>query len=96
MWLTAPPSYSRILTALQSDTEHPNLELQLLVAASALLERYGVQCATLRTTDSRSPPSLHGAEGENLAAMPKTTGLACSNYPPVFDNLKAGCRRDDR
>ncbi len=39
--ITARPSYSRIKTALKAIQSHPNLELQLVVAASALLERYG-------------------------------------------------------
>jgi len=39
--VTARPSYSRIKTALQAIKDHPELELQLVVAASALLDRYG-------------------------------------------------------
>jgi UDP-N-acetylglucosamine 2-epimerase len=39
--ITARPSYSRIKTALTAITEHPDLDLQLIVAASALLTRYG-------------------------------------------------------
>ncbi|MGH9425400.1 MAG: UDP-N-acetylglucosamine 2-epimerase, partial [Terriglobia bacterium] len=39
--VTARPSYSRIQTALKAIESHPDLELQLVVAASALLDRYG-------------------------------------------------------
>ena len=39
--VTARPSYSRIKTALQAIRDHGDLELQLVVAASALLDRYG-------------------------------------------------------
>jgi len=39
--VTARPSYSRIKTALQAIKDHPALELQLVIAASALLDRYG-------------------------------------------------------
>ena len=39
--VTARPSYSRIRSALAAIQAHPDLELQLVVAASALLERYG-------------------------------------------------------
>ena len=39
--VTARPSYSRIRTALNAIDQHPDLELQVVVAASALLERYG-------------------------------------------------------
>ncbi|MGC8990876.1 MAG: UDP-N-acetylglucosamine 2-epimerase, partial [Verrucomicrobiia bacterium] len=39
--ITARPSYSRIRTALIAMRNHPAIELQLVVAASALLDRYG-------------------------------------------------------
>ena len=39
--VTARPSYSRIRTALKAIGERSDLELQLVVAASALLDRYG-------------------------------------------------------
>jgi len=39
--ITARPSYSRIKTALKAIQAHKDLELQLVVAASALLDRYG-------------------------------------------------------
>ena len=39
--ITARPSYARIKSVLSAIKEHPNLQLQLIVAASALLERYG-------------------------------------------------------
>ena len=39
--ITARPSYSRVKTVLTAIKNHPELELQLIVAASALLERYG-------------------------------------------------------
>ena len=39
--VTARPSYSRIRTALKAIQQHSDLELQLVVAASAILDRYG-------------------------------------------------------
>lgn len=39
--ITARPSYSRVKTVLEAIKNHPNLELQLIIAASALLDRYG-------------------------------------------------------
>ena len=38
--ITARPSYSRIKTALAAIEAHPDLDLQLVAAASALLDRY--------------------------------------------------------
>lgn len=39
--ITARPSYSRIRTALFAIQKHPELELQIVSAASMLLDRYG-------------------------------------------------------
>ena len=39
--VTARPSYSRIKTALTAIKNHPGLQLQLVIAGSALLDRYG-------------------------------------------------------
>jgi len=39
--ITARPSYSRIKTVLEAIQAHPDLQLQLIVGASALLDRYG-------------------------------------------------------
>ena len=39
--ITARPSYSRIKTALKAIKDNPDLELQVVIAASALLDRYG-------------------------------------------------------
>jgi UDP-N-acetylglucosamine 2-epimerase len=39
--ITARPSYSRIKTVLKAIEKHAKLELQLVVAGSALLDRYG-------------------------------------------------------
>ena len=53
--VTARPSYSRIKSALTAIQAHPDLELQLVVAASALLDRYGnafksTWCSRARTS----------------------------------------------
>ena len=37
--ITARPSYARIKSALEAIQQHPKLQLQLVVGASALLER---------------------------------------------------------
>lgn len=39
--ITARPSYSRVKTVLTAIKSHDELELQFIVAASALLDRYG-------------------------------------------------------
>lgn len=87
--VTARPSYSRIKTALQAIKDHPDLELQLVVAASALLERYGTAVRTIEADGFDIAARVYMVlEGENLAAMAKTTGLGLLELATVFDNLK--------
>jgi len=87
--VTARPSYSRIKTALQAIRNHPDLELQLVVAASALLDRYGMTVRTIEEDGFDVAARVYMVlEGENLAAMAKTTGLGLLELATVFDNLK--------
>ena len=87
--VTARPSYSRIKTALQANRTHPDLELQLVVAASALLDRYGMTVRTIEEDGFDVAARVYMVlEGENLAAMAKTTGLGLLELATVFDNLK--------
>lgn len=87
--ITARPSYSRIKTALRAIQEHPDLELQLVVAASALLDRYGNASKYIAADGFDIAARVYSVlEGENLAAMAKTTGLGLLELATVFDNLK--------
>lgn len=87
--VTARPSYSRIKTALKAIQEHPDLELQLIVAASALLERYGNAVQNIEDDGFKIAARVYMVlEGENLAAMPKTTGLGMLELSTIFDNLQ--------
>lgn len=89
MVVTARPSYSRIKTALQAIRSHPDLELQLVVAASALLDRYGTAARTIEDDGFDIAARVYMVlEGENLATMAKTTGLGLLELATVFDNLK--------
>jgi len=87
--VTARPSYSRIKTALKAIQEHPDLELQLVVAASALLERYGSAVRYIEDDGFTISARVYMVlEGENLASMAKTTGLGLLELATVFDNLR--------
>src|ERR1051325_6815902 len=87
--VTARPSYSRIKTALRAIQEHPDLELQLVVAASALLDRYGSAVRYIENDGFDIAARVYMVlEGENLASMAKTTGLGLLELATVFDNLK--------
>jgi len=87
--VTARPSYSRIKTALQAIKEHPDLELQLVVAASALLDRYGNAIHVIEKDGFEIAAKVFNVlEGENLAAAAKTTGIGILELSSVFVNLK--------
>lgn len=87
--VTARPSYSRIKTALQAIQSHPKLELQLVVAASALLDRYGSAVNyIIRDGFEIKAKVFNVLEGENLTAAAKTTGIGILELSTVFDNLK--------
>lgn len=87
--ITARPSYSRIKTALQAIKEHPNLELQLVVAASALLDRYGTAINFIEKDQFDITTKVFSVlEGENVTVSSKTTGLGILELSTVFDNLQ--------
>jgi UDP-hydrolysing UDP-N-acetyl-D-glucosamine 2-epimerase len=87
--VTARPSYSRIKTALSAIQERPDLELQLVVGASALLDRYGTAVRYIEEDGFPIAARVYMVlEGENLASMAKTTGLGLLELATVFDNLK--------
>lgn len=74
---------------MQAIKDHPNLELQLVVAGSALLDRYGNAVNFIEkdgfTIDDKVFMVL---EGENKTAMAKTTGLGVMELANVFYNLQ--------
>tara|TARA_R110002050_G_scaffold300567_1_gene470558 strand:- start:8059 stop:9216 length:1158 start_codon:yes stop_codon:yes gene_type:complete len=87
--VTARPSYSRIKTALKAIQEHPDLELQLVVAASALLDRYGSAVNYIKKDGFEITAKVFNIlEGENLTAAAKTTGIGILELSTVFDNLR--------
>src|SRR5687767_12114612 len=87
--VTARPSYSRIRTALQAIGEHRDLELQLVVAASALLDRYGAAIQVIERDGFTIAARVYMVlEGENLVTSAKSTGLGLVELATVFDNLK--------
>jgi UDP-hydrolysing UDP-N-acetyl-D-glucosamine 2-epimerase len=87
--VTARPSYSRIRTALRAIHEHRDLELQLVVAASALLDRYGSAIQTIERDGFPIAARVYMVvEGENLVTSAKSTGLGLVELATVFDNLR--------
>jgi UDP-hydrolysing UDP-N-acetyl-D-glucosamine 2-epimerase len=87
--ITARPSYSRIKTAIKAIASRPDLELQLVVAASALLDRYGTAVQYIEQDGFKVAARVYMVlEGENPTSMAKTTGIGLLELATVFDNLK--------
>lgn len=87
--ITARPSYSRIKTALVAIQEHDLLELQLVVAGSALLDRYGNAADYIEKDGFKIDAKVFMVlEGENKTSMAKTTGLGVMELANTFYNLK--------
>ncbi|MFN7840788.1 MAG: UDP-N-acetylglucosamine 2-epimerase [Pirellula sp.] len=86
--ITARPSYSRVKTALAAIQSHPDLELQLVVAASALLDRYGSVVNQIEKDGFRINEKVFMVlEGENPTSMAKTTGMGVMELATTFLNL---------
>lgn len=87
--VTARPSYARIKTVMTAIKERSDTKLQLVVAASALLERYG-SAIDYMIADGFEPDEVvyMVLEGENLVTTAKSTGLGIVELATVFDNLQ--------
>lgn len=87
--VTARPSYARIKTALAAIRDHPDLELQLVVAASALLDRYGAAVKVMEAEGFRVDRKVYMiVEGENLVTSAKSTGIGMAELATVFNDLQ--------
>jgi UDP-hydrolysing UDP-N-acetyl-D-glucosamine 2-epimerase len=87
--VTARPSYARIRTALAAIRDHPRLELQLVVAASALLDRYGNAVQVIEKEGFNVSRAVYMVlEGENLVTSAKSTGFGMAELATVFNDLK--------
>ena len=82
-------NYSSIKSAMQAIREHPELELQLVVGASALLDRYGT-VLDLIEQDGFEPDErvFMLIEGETPGTMAKSTGLGLLELPTAFERLE--------
>lgn len=86
--ITARPSYSRVKSVLQAVKNHPELELQLVIAASALLNRYGNAIDFIKADGFKVNAKVFSVlEGENTTAAAKTAGLGIIELSSVFENL---------
>lgn len=79
---------ARITTVLEAVREHPALELQVVAAASALLDRFGSAVDELEKAGFRPDARIRMIiEGQTPAAMAKSTGLGLLELPTAFELL---------
>ena len=82
-------NYSSIKSAMKAIQDHPDLELQLVLGASALLDRYGTVSNQIKE-DGFDPVAevFMLIEGETPTTMAKSTGVGLMELPTVFDRLR--------
>lgn len=82
-------NYSSIKSVMMAVDEHPDLELQLVVGASALLDRFGAVVEVIER-DGFIPAARFNVivEGETPITMAKSTGLGLVELPTIFDLLR--------
>ncbi len=83
-------NYSSIKSAMRAIAAHPELELQLVVGASALLDRYGAVVNLIERDGFKASARVHMLiEGETPMTMAKSTGLGLLELPTIFDQLRS-------
>jgi len=82
-------NYSSIKSVMTAVKEHPELKLQLVLGASAVLSTYG-NVQDLISKDGFEPDYVfHNLlEGESPATMAKSTGLGLMDASVIFENLQ--------
>jgi len=82
-------NYARIKSVLHAVRNHPKLELQLIVGASALLYRFGNVRETIEADGFTPTATVYTiVEGETPTTMAKSTGMAILELATLFENLK--------
>jgi UDP-hydrolysing UDP-N-acetyl-D-glucosamine 2-epimerase len=82
-------NYGSIKSVMRAVQAHPDLRLQIIVGASALLDRFGSVVEVIErdgfTPDARVNMIV---EGETPVTMAKSTGLGLLELPTLFELLK--------
>ena len=87
--ITARASYCRIKTVLTEIRKHPGLELQLVVAASALLEKYGCILDSIEKDGFCITAKVSNVlDVASYTAAAKTTGLGIIELASLFENIR--------
>lgn len=87
--ITARPSYSRIRSALEALSERPDVELQVIAAASAIVVRFGRVVDLIRQDGFNVVAEVPCCvEGDAELETAVTTGLLATQLATLFDSLQ--------
>ena len=82
-------NYSSIKSAMRAIQDHPDLDLQVVAGASALLDRYGQVVDLIERDGFKLSARVYMlVEGETPATMAKSTGLGLMELPTIFEQLR--------
>jgi UDP-hydrolysing UDP-N-acetyl-D-glucosamine 2-epimerase len=82
-------NYGRIKSVLRAIKNHPDLELHLIVGASALLWRFGNVAEQIRADGFDVNAVVYSiVEGENPTTMAKSTGMGIMELATQFENAR--------
>lgn len=89
VFLGSRANYSSLKSVMRAVQKHSKLKLQVILGASAVLDRFG-RVADLIKKDGFKPDFIiHNLiEGEDISTMAKSTGLGLMDASIIFQNLK--------
>lgn len=86
--VTARPSWGKLQTICEALQQMPDVELQIVACASALLERYGRVVDVVRKAGFRVAEEVYSVvEGENLVTSAKDLGAIGTELASVYRRL---------
>jgi UDP-hydrolysing UDP-N-acetyl-D-glucosamine 2-epimerase len=88
--LTTRGNYAKMKSVINEIQKNPNLELQVIIGGMVVLEKYGRLLKTIKEeTKIVVDRTINFViEGESLATMAKSSGLAVSEFSTAFEDLK--------
>ena len=87
--VTSSIHYSRSKTLLKTLSEDSRVELQIIVAASALLPQYGDIIESIKEDGFPIDAKIFmTVSGGSTLSMAKTTGIGLAEFATVYDDLK--------
>jgi UDP-hydrolysing UDP-N-acetyl-D-glucosamine 2-epimerase len=86
--VTTRGNYGKFKPVMRAVKNHPELELQLVVAGGALLHKYGNFVEDGHLGEFEVDKKIYFLlEGENPITMAKSTGIALTEFTSAFENL---------